>query len=440
MRYFERQDGQAVAFPVSDLTRLLLRRATGPIGVIDVRHPQELHSRSNLWLGQRLELLNNLKNRYGLDQDSGDTAGITSPVAGGMSFIAPLQRMAATSPFDLASVSPLINHTGMPETVGATVAKASSAPSTLQYRVKRLNTQMDPSFSKPLSSEMVTTQWPAAGEIRASTHSIPAMHLQRRTGETLSPVSSEPEASPQSSAGTSKPEASALPFVRAAAVDTAQYVDTKLVPRQEGSLMGGLLPRVSELPRIAIAAPVHLQRMPDSLAVAEESGRFSTPHHFSPASTLEDLSGDDAPPLSRPASGGLYLRRNVDHPAAFPEANPVQTAETVTTLDAVSAETRVATALPGSTNIVWRKADTNGTSRENATPSPALAVGPTYMNQPQVMREAASEPVSSGGSVAPVPTPISGNSGADVMRIAERVSRIIARQLRVESERRGRSR
>jgi hypothetical protein len=474
MKDSEHEDVQAAAVPVSELTRRLLRRATEPIGVINVSHAAELHSRSSLWPGQRLELLDTLKSRYGLNLGAGGAAGLASPVAGGVSFIAP---------FDLASVSPSTGHAGTPETAMDTGSKGSSAP---YYRVKRPDRHAAPDSPKPLSSETITAQSPAAGDIRVSSNSIPAKQVQPKTSETQSPVSS-------------KPDPSAPPLVRAAAVDTPGHVDNKLAPRRDGSLTAGPLPQVRELPRIAIAAPMHLQHMPDGSA-AEEIGRFSTPHRFRPTSTREDLPGDGAPKLSSPSptrlplqskadhpptfpvaveeigrsstphrfglestredlpsdhapalntpsSTGLPLQRNADRPPTFPETNSVQTVETITALPrankhsqsngAVSAEIPATPSRAGSPSIVWRKADRNGASQESATPT--LAVGPMSTSGPQIMREAASEPVSSS-NMASVAIPALGSNGADVTRVAEQVIRIVARQLKVERERRGRTR
>jgi hypothetical protein len=57
------------------------------------------------------------------------------------------------------------------------------------------------------------------------------------------------------------------------------------------------------------------------------------------------------------------------------------------------------------------------------------------MTAPQVMRQAVSEPASNGDAAAAPPVPQS--NGADVEQIAEQVSRIISRRLRVERERWG---
>jgi hypothetical protein len=96
---------------------------------------------------------------------------------------------------------------------------------------------------------------------------------------------------------------------------------------------------------------------------------------------------------------------------------------------------------PASTRIVWRKADINGAGRESASPGPAARLDPTHAGT-QVMRQTTSDSTSgsTGASVPPVMAPAHGSGGIDVARLAEQVSRIIARQLTIERERRGRTR
>jgi hypothetical protein len=209
------------------------------------------------------------------------------------------------------------------------------------------------------------------------------------------------------------------------------------------------LPQVNELPHPAGAAQMDLQRVPGGLPATEEIGRLPTPRNFTLASMRADSSGNNAPTSSSPFSAKLHLQREADPSFVFPATGPVQTAETVAAQPsghsnaqphaAVTPEIHVPPSLSGSTSIVWRKAETNGAGRESATPGTALVAGPTYTSEHQIMRQAASES-DSGGAVAHVATPTSGNGGNDVTRIAKEVGRTIARQLRIERERRGRTR
>jgi hypothetical protein len=460
----ENQDRRAVVFPESDLSRRLLRRGTEPIGVVNVKHAAELHSRASIRLGARLELLDNFKNRYGLGQGTGGTAGTASAVAGSLSLIAPLQRMAAGS-LDFAPAPALANRVGSPETATDSASKASSAP---QYRVKRPDRLAEPDSSKPLSSVTIAAQSPAAVEVPAGTNPVPAM--QRDTNETPSPVSD-------------KPDPSDLPLVRA-----AEHVDNKPARARDGSLTPS--PQVNELPNIATVAPLRVQRKrDDSVAtpdfrpaatrddlvsggtspsrspssgdlplqhkvdhpsahqvVAEEIGRFSTSPDFRPASTREEMPAANARTLPGPSTGDLPLQRKID-PSALPTASSVQTAEPIAARPvadahqqshgAVAAELRVAPSPADSTRIVWRKADTNDANPASTTRTPTAAVGPTHTSGLQIMRQAVSE-AASNGDAAPAATSVPESNGADVGQIAEQVSRIIARQLRVERERRGR--
>jgi hypothetical protein len=59
-----------------------------------------------------------------------------------------------------------------------------------------------------------------------------------------------------------------------------------------------------------------------------------------------------------------------------------------------------------------------------------------YANGAQILREAAAEPASSPAAT-PAPAPAPESSRVDVFLIAEQVSRIMTRQLRIERERRG---
>jgi hypothetical protein len=260
--------------PVSDLTRRLLRRATEPVGAIDVRHAVELHSRSSFGSAQRLELLEGLKRRYGLGQ-SADAAGHALPVAGGP-FTAALQRTAA-SPFDFAAVSSSPGRDRIAETAMGVISEEPSASSAQHYRVKRPNRYAEPNPVGPLASETVTTRSAAADGIGERPNSIAATRLLRRTDDTQSPAGSGPQASALSPARA----ADSRPVGQAA-------------PREDGP-PAATLPQVGELSRAAVAAPMLLPRMPDGSA---ETGR---------SIMRDDLPGSDQSALRRehPSAAGL---------------------------------------------------------------------------------------------------------------------------------------
>ena len=67
-------DGEADdVLPESLLATRLYRRGTEPIGVIDVRHPQDLYARTAQWIAQRFPLLAYFMTRYGSGES--ETAG-----------------------------------------------------------------------------------------------------------------------------------------------------------------------------------------------------------------------------------------------------------------------------------------------------------------------------------------------------------------------------
>jgi len=445
----EYQDRRTIAFPENDLTRRLLRRATEPIGVVTVRHAAELHSRASIGLGPRLELLDNIKTRYG--PGAGGAAAAASPV-GGMSLIA-LQRMAAGPP-NFAAAPALANRAGTPETATGSVPTAASAP---QYRVKRPDRAPEPYSSMP--SETIAALSPAAVGVPIRTNSTPALHLQRKANETPS-------------LANDKPDSSALPLVRAAAVDAGEQVDNKPARARDGSLTTNPLPQVNELPSIATVAPLHVQRKSDRSSAAEAIDSVSTPPDFRgdlplphkvdhpPAiqvaaeeidrfSTFADFrsasirgAADNA--LSGAAAGDLPLQRKID-PSALSVAGSVPTAGSpaappatnAPAHGAVATELRVSPSPADATRIVWRKAAADSANRESAERGPTTAVGQTHTSGLQVMRQVDAEAASNGDS-APVATPALESNGVDIGQIAEQVSRMIARQLRVERERWGR--
>ena len=72
--------------PQLELGQHLMRRHTEPLGVIDVRHPQQHYARTAGWIAQRFALLEHWKTRYGSDERSVDSKrrhGVCCAVADG---------------------------------------------------------------------------------------------------------------------------------------------------------------------------------------------------------------------------------------------------------------------------------------------------------------------------------------------------------------------
>lgn len=455
----EQHDGQTVAFPVNELTRRLLRRASEPIGVIDVLHAAELHSRASLGVGSRLEFVNNLKQRYGADVSKG-----LPP-----EWVAPLHWAAGLSPFNPGLPSAWLGSTGITDSITGNTA----SPPPQEYRVRRPNSQLEPAAPRLYTSETVAPQ--SHAKARVGTNAVPIIQAQRRTAETKAPVSSSPNSSllPLMFSASSS-HSPAVPEKLDAVVEiphTSAAQDLRVVASMQHELSAGSTkssrsiappPKVSESPRSRSASQMHLQRMPDSSAAAKRVGGVSEPDELRPGSTHLDSSPIDAsrsnstltnliprisevsPPVTVTQ---MHLQRRVNDVVSSAAADSTTAPEVVTAAPqsntklparrAVAPEIRVASP-PAFTSIVWRKADTNGARQESGPPAGAAILTPAYANSYQIMRQSSSEPASSI-AVAPPETPIAVGGGAEITRIAEHVSRIIARQLAIERERRGRT-
>jgi hypothetical protein len=440
----EHRDALTVAFPESDLTHRLLRRATESIGVIDTGHAIGLHARASILQGQRLALLDNLRGRYGLDSAG---AASTAPPASDMSLIARHPPLAASDQFSLSPSASLVRDGGAPQSTMGSAQKTPPASSEPQYRVMRPDRHAERNPPRSFSPGTVATRSPVAGEMRVNAISAPAMHLQRKADRAPSPVDSRTDPSASSSAPT-------------APAKTAGYAHNKFAPERYSTLIAETPPRVGELPRIATVAPQRLRREPDGFA-ADENGPLSIPNTFRLSSTQDDLTRDNGPTSSSPSIGdmpvifpliiresvrsaphvsqssdGAQLPRKAD-PQTLTSGNAAPQAKTVhpppqantNSHGAVTAEIRAAPLLPDSKTIVWRKTDAGGAS--------SLAVGSTYARGAEIMRETDSESIRHRDES---PARTSEINGVDVPSIAEQVTRVIARQLKIERERRGISR
>ena len=458
----EHHDRQKVAFPETDLTRRLLRRATQPNGVINLRPAAVLHSRSSFGLGARLEMLDSLKNRYGLAQATGAAVGNASLGPGAMPFVASSQRMSSSSAFDRPppSVAGQIG-TSVPATSPDSKASLRSSPP--QYRVKRPSGSAELTPSKLPSSPTVSLL--TTRELGVVTHSVPAIHLQRKV-----------RANPSSEPDTSNSSASSA-------------VEISPASTRESPLAGDRPTQTSELLHPASLAQLSLPSRSNEQTVAKNNHPLSPQRHATAASIVEVL-GVDVPTSRGSSTEPLLLRRKVDRGLAIPvigdaagpfsapairasarthlsDANasastgslttelaaqrqlnlagqtvdaaaapPLVGARPPLTRGAVANEIHVVPAPAGASAIVWRKANPNGTGRTRAMSEPTVTVGSSSTNEFQIMRQTGGGS-EFGGHAPAVAAPASAGNGIDVTRIAEQVGRMIARQLRVERERRG---
>jgi hypothetical protein len=239
------------------------------------------------------------------------------------------------------------------------------------------------------------------------------MQLQRKADRTPTPVESRTVRSP-------------APFARAAPVDTSGHAHDMFAPERNGSRIAESLLRVRELPRIATVAQLRLQLKPDGLG-GDRNGPLSAPVRFRSSSTGSSRDPSVIFPRTRPASESskdLQQPRKIDPQGPLPSTNADSQSH-----GPVAAEIRVAPLVPDSESLVWRKTETVGAS--------GLAASSTGARGSEFVREAISESVFYRDES---PESASKSNLVDVPKIAEQVTRAIARQLRIECERRGISR
>ena len=148
--------------------------------------------------------------------------------------------------------------------------------------------------------------------------------------------------------------------------------------------------------------------------------------------------------LRTSVAGAPHLQR-ADDPAPAPESltRAARTVSAAPPVD-IAPQSRVAVASPIATvpvtptNIVWRKADGEAVSHASVLPSARTLSA--SMNGVLSRQDGAAEQVSAGHAPVPAASPVSAGTALDVTHIAQQVRRAIARQVRVERERRGRTR
>jgi hypothetical protein len=321
---------------------------------------------------------------------------------------------------------------------------ASDVVPTQQFRVKRPNMISDAARSKRQENALPpgneSDPLTHVSEIRAQSSSSSKMHLQ------------------------SNPDAAVVPTP-----GSCEDGVVALYPQNPSS--SDSFPRVTELPR-ATASKMQLQRLPDpaaALALAESipARKMTTPNspvgNQTSLATMGSLSRAMEVPRAHIFSHvEMHLQRRHDRAessaagatvlagqagrevsgSSSQEDGKALSGEKNNPPATVSREIRVAPFPAGGTAIVWRKAVANGAGAGTVNSSPgAQFTGPTHAGSSQLMRQAATNSGSSATSAPPnattIVTPSSSRGETDIVYVAERVSRVIARQLIIERERRG---
>jgi hypothetical protein len=439
-----RDQEQSAFLADSKLAKRLMRRAKDPVGVIGVGHALRLHGRASFLAG-RSAVVDGLIQRYGVNRDHG-AAAEGSASFGPMPWSFPAGRAL---PESIASGSALIS-------------PRSPEPSASQYTVRRAVRHPGESVSSAPVPAAPPLQ--SSGSGTARTPSQPVAIVQTKPLGVQLPAAGAPRSS-STTTDASEPRTPAQEQQGPLATD--------------GPSVHGYPVRANELPAIAATTPLLLQRQTDHVAVVREQHFEAPSSHlrqdsfgstvFVPAvvesrapvpSPLQQMPMAQAVPASRaadaasspasqdniaaavtrtaslPASppGPLILQRKPAQSPGSHDSAPARTASASRSAAAsVASEIRGAAAAPGEARIVWRKADRDGGQRDAVR---ALTETRTTAHQIQMKREAAAGTASDGNVMPDLPPPPESH---DYTRIAEKVSRVMARQLRVERERRGRT-
>ena len=494
----------------TELAERLLRRHTEPLGVIDVRQPQQHYARTAGWVAQRFALLDHWKTRYGSDEDV--TAANTGLVFATPGPLRTEARGALASPTQLArAANPAVASQPSP-------ALAAMPAPPEQFRIRRRGTSPaggDKVTVNRADDSAVTSRLQAArGELRAAeipaiTHQAaltsPTLILPKRLAgnveaeETAAGATHNVERSSQRELA-SPPEAAATPWPTAgpsgttgisylgserpaatAAVLTQTPVRVTHVEARSAALPlrlqrqpGEAAPEVA--PATSAALPLRLQRQPDEAAPEVVTAQELTAPVVSTPTTEMPLAKPVADPGHEPSAllGGERAVSDLTYVVAEQpgfariEPAPVQVASLVSlplvqrqSVDsapsaetapddalyqraAVAVEIRPTSASTSQPAMVWRQS-ANGSAAGGAGSALPLGINSAPGGEMLVARQtttAESPPSTNTESTAlaaatPMPAAPPAN-GIDIAHLAEQVSRLLARQLVVERERRGR--
>jgi len=399
MQKSEEQNGVESSRVPTELAERLLRRVHEPIGVIDTREAQRMYSRSTEWLAQRFELAHRISMRYGVAEGS-PTAMAT-----------PLARPPASAPAeDIWSGLRTVSVDGSAAPVHA------------------------PAVEKSIPLQAVQRE--AAGDTEAA-RSVAAQspaHLDRQR-----------ELPAEAAASVSTGSPAALPVSREI---RAQGMPAGELPVQRKSILESspvegprqVPPMAERLPLVSPVPSAERQSMPPAkLSDAQTSS--VAPVAGSAASQI--ARSHELPLLRRTAIGPDNLASAahvVPRDSAASSAVPIASvsvdpsadlARTVVVREFPSAPPPLAAPLILRRTIEASRTVTSSSQFHPASPPPVTTA---RVEAPQIMRVI--EPASEFHAI---PSTRSERSNAvNVAEIAERVYRLLARQIEIARERSGR--
>jgi hypothetical protein len=395
-------------FPSTELTDRLLRRAQEPLGVIDTRPAEQIHARTASWVAGKLDLLERYATRYGIVE----AVPQVTPTA--------LLRSESTWPIESAAdVTSAEQHSRvMAEPWPASATGKVPLPEQDQVRQAGQDSDRSESVVSQIgaSASPVSSQpSPQVKEIPGPTSSSPVnLHLRRNHVEAI------PSRADGVTHGPLTPSATSSPAGTMAAAPDSQ----KIKPGNASSAMFESPPPVAESKPL----PLVRERKPSAPQPILQRRQAEVPNPVT-GNVPETLHGGSAGDVSA-------------HPEARQTTDGSRTAQS-TSPALVVRETYPAKAPAQSASLIFRNRDGRGPATGlDSSQNRSLLSGSMRAQAPPVLREPTNT-LSSGStelSLIGGPAAQSGSGGIDVAEVAEQVSRMIARQLVVDRERRGRTR
>jgi hypothetical protein len=387
-----------------ELTDRLLRRHNDPVGLIDVRHAEHHYSRTAGWVAQRFGLLEHWKTRYDVDDSAAaEGAGLVlSTTTGQPQSTRVVQRAADVSPSAIQAFS-----------------QASPSPSE-EFRVRRRPVE-------PVSVSPPTTN--VIASVSASSGEPPGPEL-RATDAAGPPGKSEILTSPRAAALDAK----APTIMRKAAQQPVSLSRAGLEGGLHGRGQQSLVQKTGA--QGVLASPGRAGR--------QEPGQSSL-IEVSPASVptlIQRLPADE------PSSGMHHIVGT--SPDAVVKGLPKEEIRTTRTVSS-KPEIRATSPVIAKPEIIWRKRVDGSPAEEpsvgisgstgGALP---LAINRAAKSEVILFRQAEPAPDStestlagSDGEATPSPALSMPADQIDLGQLADRVGRLLSRQLAVERERRG---
>jgi hypothetical protein len=262
--------------PRLELGQHLMRRRTEPLGVIDVRQPEQHYARTAGWIAQRFALLEHWKTRYGSDEDP-STANAGMVFAALPPLVAP--GTVVSSPAQL--VRSATQSVASPPSAAAT-ASSSSSPS--QFRVRRraatptalLQRLASPAsgFDSAIPPEVSMATFDSSDIVAPDRTGEPARHAggSPQHEETSLPTQLADESPSGNLVGDSASATPrrAMPLITAVAPVRISRQEAGPAPSPRGELRGGEVPDMASQPIPAPSALILPKRLPGGVAPEPE--------------------------------------------------------------------------------------------------------------------------------------------------------------------------